>query len=374
MKIATSTFDEIPGVVIARKSADKQYIGSPSIAILPNGQYIASHDFFGEDSSEWTQGRTNIYGSSDKGETWHLLAEIYGAFWSNLFLHQQDLYLLGTDKHFGNVVIRKSIDGGATWTTPLNGQSGLILDGKFHTSAVPTVTHNNRIWRTIETTFGADSVLGKRFGAMILSAPVDADLLDAKNWQSSNALAFNQTYLNGNFNGWLEGNAVVNPIGKVCNILRVEDKTTLAEKTALISVSDDGKEAYFNSETDFVPFPGGSKKFTVRYDEITGCYWALSNIIPAELQEKYAGKNPSLIRNTLALISSTDLRNWQIKKTILKHDNELSYAFQYADWLMDSDDIVFLARTAWHDDDSAEDRSRQSNYLTFHRIKNFREC
>lgn len=372
MKVADYTFDKIPGIIVAKKPADKQYIGSPSLAILPNGNYIASHDFFGDDSNEWTQGITNIYRSTDKGITWHLLTEISGAFWSNLFFHQEVLYLLGTAKHFGNVVIRKSIDGGLNWTEPKDQHNGLLLAGKFHTSAVPTVIHNNRIWRTMETTFDADTVIGKRFGAMMLSAPLDADLLEANNWLASNPLPFNNTYLNGNFNGWLEGNAIINPIGLVCNILRVEDKTTLAEKIALITISDDGKKSCFNSETDFIDFPGGSKKFTIKYDDIAKCYWTLSNIIPTDPKEKYARKNPSLIRNTLALMSSTNLRDWQIKKVVLQYDDELNHAFQYADWLIEGNDLVFLARTAWYEDDSVEDRSRQSNYLTFHRLKDFR--
>ena len=38
----------VPGVVIDYSPAETgKYIGSPSIAILPNGYYVASHDFFG---------------------------------------------------------------------------------------------------------------------------------------------------------------------------------------------------------------------------------------------------------------------------------------------------------------------------------------
>ena len=38
---------KVPGVVINYSPAStREFIGSPSIAVLPNGHYVASHDFF----------------------------------------------------------------------------------------------------------------------------------------------------------------------------------------------------------------------------------------------------------------------------------------------------------------------------------------
>ena len=38
----------VPGVIIAHRAASTEnYIGSPSLAVLPDGSYVASHDFFG---------------------------------------------------------------------------------------------------------------------------------------------------------------------------------------------------------------------------------------------------------------------------------------------------------------------------------------
>ncbi len=43
---------QVPGVVIDHSPARTgQYIGSPSIAILPDGSYVASHDLFGAGST-----------------------------------------------------------------------------------------------------------------------------------------------------------------------------------------------------------------------------------------------------------------------------------------------------------------------------------
>ena len=67
----------VPGVVIDHlPAASKQYIGSPSIAILPDGAYVASHDVFGPGS---TFSQTVVFGSSDRGQTWTRQAAIDGA-------------------------------------------------------------------------------------------------------------------------------------------------------------------------------------------------------------------------------------------------------------------------------------------------------
>ncbi len=84
------------------------------------------------------------------------------------------------------------------------------------------------------------------------------------------------------------------------------------EKAAIIKISDDGKQATFNPEEGFIDFPGGSKKFTIRYDKKTKLYWTLANYVP----EKFKGKNFERTRNTQALCSSMDLRNWEVKSII----------------------------------------------------------
>ena len=88
-----------PGVVINHipKSTGK-YIGSPSICILPNGDYVASHDEFGPKSTEYRSAFTNIFSSEDKGNTWKKIGRIDGQFWSNLFFHNGALYIMGTNK------------------------------------------------------------------------------------------------------------------------------------------------------------------------------------------------------------------------------------------------------------------------------------
>src|SRR2546427_8804887 len=79
-------FSKVPGVVIDHSPASSGlYIGSPSILILSNGDYLASHDLFGPKSNEHISATTKIFRSADRGKTWSHLADIQGAFWSSLF-------------------------------------------------------------------------------------------------------------------------------------------------------------------------------------------------------------------------------------------------------------------------------------------------
>ena len=77
----------VPGIVVNHIPAStKIYIGSPSICILPNGDYVASHDHFGPGSTEHKQALTAVFRSTDRGKTWNKISEINGQFWSNLFV------------------------------------------------------------------------------------------------------------------------------------------------------------------------------------------------------------------------------------------------------------------------------------------------
>ncbi len=365
---------QVPGVVITHSpAASGQYLGSPSLAILPNGDYVASHDFFGPKSTEHTSAVSRIFGSSDKGKTWRQLAEIDGQFWSKLFVHQNTLYLFGTNRHHGNTIIRKSTDGGKTWTNPVDENNGLLKAGEYHCAPVPLVVHNGRLWRAMEDAAGPPKQWGKRYSAFMMSIPLDADPMVAANWTSSNILRYDSTNLDNHFNGWLEGNAVVTREGNILDILRVDDRSTLEEKAAFVQISPDGKTATFDRNTGFKPFPGGSKKFTIRFDPKSKRYWTISNYIPDEVKAVNRGKNPASLRNTQALFSSTDLTNWKLHHVLLSHPEPVKHGFQYVDWLFDGKDILFLSRTAYDDGLGGAHNNHDANFMTFHRVKKFRK-
>ena len=359
----------VPGVVVDYVPASTNtFIGSPSICRLPDGTLVASHDYFGPASNEHVQATTAVFQSNDKGKSWTKISEIHGQFWSNLFVHQGLLYLMGTWKHHGNLIIRRSADGGKTWTDPTTSKSGLLREGECHTAPMPMLIHNNRIWRAIENAKSESKMWGLRYSAMVISAPLDADLLDGSSWTTTNFLSHNPAYLEGRFGGWIEGNAVLTPDGKLVDYLRVASSEKGRELAAIVNISDDGLHASFDTATGFIDFVGGAKKFSIRYDPTSKLYWTICNGSSSALKKMDAGA----VRNILVIKSSSDLKNWKIHKVLLSHPDLLKHGFQYVDWQFDGKDIIYLSRTAWDDDQGGADNYHNANYLTFHRIAHFR--
>ena len=356
---------EIPGVVIDR-SPDPQfvYLGSPAIARLEDGTYVASHDFFGPCAGPGS--RTAVFESLDGGLSWAEIAVVQGQFWSSLFTHGGALYLMGTSGGGGQrCVIRRSEDGGRTWTEPDGPETGLLFaDTGYHTAPVPVVVHGGRIWRAMEDRHDPGD-WAEYFRAFMMSAPVEADLLDASSWTVSNRLSHDETGWTGT--GWLEGNAVVTPEGEVVNILRVAGPVPslfTVETAAVVHVSPDGETASFDPERDFIDFPGGGVKFTIRYDAVSGRYWSLVN----------AQREPYAMRNRLVLTSSADLRDWTVEAELLEHWDIAYHAWQYVDWLFEGDDIIFVSRTAHPTEEGERPHNyHDANLMTFHRIEGFRE-
>lgn len=359
---------EVPGIVINHLPASSGiYVGSPSLAVLPNGDYVASHDEFGPNSTEYIRGVTRIFVSQDKGQTWKSRAKIDGAYWSNLFVHGGKLYLFGVDRHGGNIVIRRSDDLGSTWTTPSDSTSGLLRDdGQYHCAPMPVLEHRGRLWRAFERRIS--TARGLTHGAGMLSIAVGADLLQATNWTSSNFLPSDSAWNGGDMGGWIEGNAVATPEGNIVNTLRVQTRS-LPERAAIVSISPDGQVAKFDPGSGFVEFPGGAKKFTIRFDTRSGKYWSLASIV----QDQHRSLNLSKVRNTLALTCSTNLKQWTIRSVILSHPDVVNHGFQYVDWLFEGDDLIAACRTAYEDGQGGANNNHDANYLTFHRIRQFRD-
>ncbi len=352
----------LPGAIIAHSPASTGiFLGTPSIAMTPDGTYFASHDHFGDKKDI-----IYIYRSDHKGLSWQKISEVSG-FWSGLFWHNDTLYLMGTSSQYGHLIIHRSDDKGLTWTEPIDQNTGLIRqhtpDKGYHTSAVSLVTNNGRIYRPIEIA-RRDGGWGK-FEAMVFSAPENANLLKAQSWITTTSMAVDTAW-GTEYRTWLEGGAVISPEGKVLNILRVDNRDE--EMAAIMHVSDDAKTVSFNPERDFISFPGGCKRFVIRYDDLSNRYWSLSNWIP----EEFEGHNVERTRNTLALISSPDLRNWTVHRVILQDDNIDKSGFQYVDWLVDGSDMIFVSRTSFFDGEEYADNQHNSNFITFHRIANFR--
>ncbi|GGG62754.1 sialidase family protein [Edaphobacter dinghuensis] len=344
---------QVPGVVIDHQPAStKEYVGSPSIVVAPNGDYVASHDCFGPGSTSTKSAVTRIFVSHDRGVTWTKVTEVNDQFWSNLFVLRRRIYLMGTTAEYGRIVIRDSDDNGATWSEA----HYLTEDAGYHTAPVPVVIHDGRIYRAFE--HHPTGPWGS-FQAFVMWAPVDSDITKEANWSFSDRLSFP---VGDKGDTWLEGNAVVGPNGSILDILRVNN----ASRVAILKLTDRTLKL-----DQFVDFPGGATKFTIRFDPISKLYWTLSN--PALPGESLAVSSPASVRNTLALMSSPDLTHWTPREIVLHYPESRFHAFQYVDWQFDASDIIVASRTAFDDGIGGAHSFHDANYLTFHRIRGFRK-
>ena len=346
---------DVPGVVIDYVHKDEAYflnkgvyIGSPSIARLPDGRLVAGHDLFG--CGSWNFSR--IFRSDDDGEHWRHVADLTEAFWGKLFVHRDQLYMLACRHRFGDIVLHHSPDGGETWGKPV-----ALAAGPYHKAPVPITTHRGRLWTCVE-------LRQPEFQAVVISVPVDADLMDPKAWTVSSPLEYDPAWQP---EGWApkrahisEGNAVVDPQGKLLNILRYNAPPHYG-KVVVLDIAPDSRSLSFNGTFDFF---GSLTKFTIRRHSATGVYWSLVNRVPEPRDGQWA------VRNVLTLVKSRDLRRWSPMRDVLRDDRETApkyTGYQYIDWLFDGNDIIFVSRTAYNGAHNFHD----ANHLTFHRVRNF---
>ncbi|MDD4518458.1 MAG: sialidase family protein [Limnochordia bacterium] len=337
---------------------------SPSIVKLPTGKLIASHDVFWGNHG---QNLTLVFESSDQGNTWGFLSEISPCFWGKLFLHRSALYMLSTSTEYGALLIRRSDDQGKTWSEPTEIlPAGDRESGGPHKAPVPVIEHHGRLFSAVE--LGSWSLGGHDAG--VVSAPVDADLLDPKSWTVTPFLPYDPTWpgaiRNGENPSMLEGNVVVTPDGELVNILRYHTRGGQPDYGKAIMLDIDKERPWLPLKfRQVIDFEGNMSKFTILYDEQSKKYWSLVNRVTTENVNQ---------RNVLTLVSSTNLVNWNIEADVLNYEDNgwpedlTKVGFQYVDWLIDHDDILLLSRTAingaWN--------FHNANHITFHRIENFR--
>ncbi|MBQ3332536.1 MAG: exo-alpha-sialidase [Thermoguttaceae bacterium] len=355
-----------PGTVIdASSDFAKLHLGAPSMEILPDGTYVASHDWFEPKEMK----STVVFESKDQGATWSKIAEIPNQKAAMLFFASGKLWLIGWmyaegDIANNSIVIRRSDDGGHTWSKPTDGKSGLLLsDRRYFCDPAPVLIHNGRVWKEAEAVGpreDSDRNWATGYQPLMMSAPVDSDLLDRDNWTFSNPVAW--THHPG-LGGWLEGNALFDPDDHMLIMMRVDDIDE-GGKAARLNLSDDFKTLSYDPKSGFVAMPGGCKKFVIRFDEVTKKYWSLVNWVHPDDVD---APDKERIRNTLALVCSDDLNNWEVRSIIYRHSDR-SKGFQYVDWRIVGDDLHFVCRLAWDGAPNCHD----SNYLTFDVVKNFR--
>jgi len=350
-------YPKIPGVVVAHspKSSGK-YLGTPSIVVLPNGDYLASFDFFGP---KCTSDVVNVYKSSDKGASWQFLSALEDAFWAGLFVVKNEVYLLGVRGSDRSLSIRKSTDNGKTWTP-----HAILKEGRFHGSSTPVVFHDGKIYKGYDHLGIEDKKKPwmSENKSFIMWADENSDLLNPESWKYSDEVQ-KPTDIDGT--GWLETNAVLGTDGQIKGVTRLANESGYL--AGYYAVNKDG--SVDKSSIKAIPFLGGATKFNVMWDVKTKKYWALTNY-PSEILRQPKMRAGGM-RSVLALVSSPDLEHWKLNKIVLASDNVKYHGFQYVDWQFDGKDIIVMDRVGYTDEFGEADNAHNSNYIIFHRIKNY---
>lgn len=340
------------------------YLSSPSIIKTKKGTLVASMDVFGD---KMPQNLTLIYRSEDNGDTWHYSCELMPCFWGELFEHRGDIYMLAVSAEYGDLLIGRSTDDGKSFCTPtplVRGSCSNYIPGP-HKNATAVTEHDGRIWASIE--YGAWDEYGGHFYFTFASADANGDLLEPSNWLFSEPLKYSPEWKGafpGRTRGALEGNAVVSPDGKLYNILRYETEKTDNHygKIPVLEADTKNPEAPLKF-SHFATLEANKSKFEIKRDALSGKYYTIA--------DRIRNGDCTRHRNLLSLFVSDDLRTFRLVKDLIDYTNEdpLMVGVQYCSFVYDGDDILFVCRTAVGGAHSYHD----SNYITFHKIKNFRQ-
>lgn len=334
---------------------------SPTLVRLPSGALLAGMDVF---AGQYGNSKlTLLFKSTDNGENWRYVTDIYPSFWPKLFVHRGALYLLSVSQDYGDLLIGRSLDEGETWTAPTHIITGC---GPFemgpHKAPMPVIEHNGRLYTGID--YGCWR--HHRHANGLLSIDVDADLLNAADWRFTPFTQFSADWPGaplGPCPGCIEGNAVVAPDGTIANYLRIDLASCHPRwgKAVVLKGNNADPEAPLTLDR-IVDCPVGSNsKFQLYRDPVSQKYI----MIGTEQSEDTPG------RTVLSMAVSEDFYSWRVVKRILDYRtaDPKHVGFQYPDWIFDGDDILLLVRTAFGRSYNFHD----ANYQTFHRIRNFRQ-
>ncbi len=335
---------------------------SPNLIKLPSGKLLASMDVY---KGMGAQNLSLLFKSTDRGETWQYVCDMYPLFWGGMFLHGGRLYMMGCNTEFGDMIIGASDDEGETWTAPVTLFAGActVAGEGFEQSPMPVVTHNGRIYVSIEY---AGRELGRH--PCMLSASCDSDLLDPASWHVTKPYRADDDLLGMpgvRMECLIEGNPYITPAGELCVMYRIDADGTgvLNGRAVILKVNTEDPDGAMTLHK-IIDMPVGYRsKFMLRHDEVSGRYIAIGNL--PTTNERYQQ------RNILVLLSSEDGEHWTVHHRIIdgEHEEVFEVGYQYPSFLFDGDDILLQVRTATNGAGNFHD----ANYSVFHIIHNFRE-
>jgi len=385
----------------------------PVLARLPNGRLIGNMLVADKGEAAEDPWTVKVFSSDDGGETWVHRKDM-AMVDSFPFVAGSSVYVIGGRYDLN---ISRSDDWGDTWSEPVP----LTKDRQWYSYPGSAVTTNGRIYFVKEyRTEPLDGFPVWVLAPVVLSARLTDDLRQPEAWTFSNALSFEDVrrefgdpkligvpfyepgsyardgvacakgvYRGMNKIGWGEANMIQindpghiwhDPAGRTFHILMRANtgKTNLACLAKAVETEDGRVNVSLETAPSgepmlYVPLPGGHGSFHIVYDEETRLYWLISSqstdsMKRAELMHPKRYGLPDNERRRLVLHFSRNCIDWCFAGLATAVD-DMGQSHYGASMVIDGDDLLLLMRTANPEARNAHD----SNTITFHRIRGFRE-
>jgi hypothetical protein len=381
----------------------------PALARLPNGRLIGCMLHAGTEVDKQREWTVKVYTSDDRGRSWTHRTDVpmIDCF---PFVAGSSVYVIGGRY---DLTITKSDDLGATWSPPVKLTQGKL----WYSHPGSAVCANGRIYFVMEHIMAPiDRGFPVHvFAPVVLSAALTDDLTRPDSWAFSNSLSFQDVlqkygapnllgvpfYQPGRYQhptthramapiGWGETNLVRivdpehiwhDPQGRTFHLLaRANTGRTNLACLAKAVESEDGQritvslqEAPSGEPMLYVPFPGGQVSFHIAYDEPTRLYWLISSqasdsMKRVELLEPKRYSMPNQERHRLALHFSRNCIDWCFAGLVAAVE-DVGQSRHGGNMVIDGEDLHVLMRSA----DAAALNAHNSNLITFHTVKRFRE-
>ena len=341
------------------------YCTCPSVVTVGDSIFV---------SMDTSGGKLFVFESTDGGATFTFRSMLNKFHFATIFELDGNLYLMGSyidDAGTDLIGIARSTDGARTWSGISRFAGADSYDA--HSSSNSILIANGRIYKAYNGRGGDEFTEGCT--AYMVSAPITAELLRKSSWTISNSVEITTSMITSHPYGTTnatrayieEGNAVQGRNGEILGIYSLKAVPSYGY-AAVLNCSADGTTLTFDQSSDssIVKLPGGNAKFTVRYDEATDKYITLVT--------GTADNRSWFQRNVLALAVSDDLVNWEVKGDVLTDPTVMNtyvsiakHGFQYADFVFDGEDLLFVVREAMGDSECFHN----ANYTTFYRLKNY---
>lgn len=398
-------------VVTQSPSPEDIYCYSPGVAVLDNGRIIATMDFGGKGvgrlstncqrrpgSGFYNTGRAFL--SDDGGETFRQVLEM-PMLCARPFKAGNSVYIIGfcRDLH-----IVRSDDNGETWGEVCN-----LTNGQFWHQAPSNVWYKgDHVYLVMERMTHEKNdwpVCG--IAPVLMRGNVNDDLTKRENWTFADELVFDENidetkikefgvpffpnveggYMAGTPFGWLECQVVqlkkendwfFDKSGKTFHIFaRCWTGHSWTAGVLKVVEQDDGSmKTMFETAPSgerFLYTPiigGGQSKFHILYDEKTKTYWLATNQFVdsmVDFNKMTPNDRKGYDRSRLILQYSHNCFDW-IFAGVVAMGNSPKEARSYPAMAFDGDDIILTVRTG----DKNSLNGHDTNKITFHRVKNFR--